>query len=340
MCVSRYQMLKPGGASRLIEYVTVTGRLEPLTEEDYMKLVRLAHEFRKAVVYATRMIAKGLDSNAVLGELRLMLNKAYGNSAFKLARTLIEGARAKGEDPLRIEVERLFIVSEGEASRQGNGNVRLGDPGTVRIRYPYDGSWLSFRSRFGEEYVPLVKELSELAKSKRCSYGARVVFRSGRIYLHLSVPVELYLKYFRKGKAGGDLIAGFDLNSDRINMVVMDEHGRIVDTRTAWFLKVTSPGFPRNKARVARLQAFSKLIEYAYYHGVGVAVFEGLDKVKRREFTSSPTTNRKMSRFAKRQLLTHAVIMSLRYGLKPVLVDPRGTTSSPIHLVIMKIWFR
>ncbi|MEM1673667.1 MAG: hypothetical protein QXI56_02185 [Candidatus Bathyarchaeia archaeon] len=52
-----------------------------------MKLVRLAHEFRKAVVYATRMIAKGLDSNAVLGELRLMLNKAYGNSAFKLART-------------------------------------------------------------------------------------------------------------------------------------------------------------------------------------------------------------------------------------------------------------
>ncbi|MBS7640551.1 hypothetical protein KEJ12_02765 [Candidatus Bathyarchaeota archaeon] len=87
MCVSRYQMLKPGGASRLIEYVTVTGRLEPLTEEDYMKLVRLAHEFRKAVVYAMRMIAKGLDSNAVLGELRLMLNKAYGNSAFKLART-------------------------------------------------------------------------------------------------------------------------------------------------------------------------------------------------------------------------------------------------------------
>jgi len=68
------------------------------------------------------------------------------------------------------------------------------------------------------------------------------------------------------------LIAGFDLNSDRINMVVMDEHGRIVDTRTAWFPKVASPGFPRNKARVARLQAFSKLIEYAYYHGVGVAV--------------------------------------------------------------------
>ncbi|MEM1749522.1 MAG: hypothetical protein QXV30_05105 [Desulfurococcaceae archaeon] len=43
-----------------------------------------------------------------------------------------------------------------------------------------------------------------------------------------------------------------------------------------------------------------------------------------------------MSKFAKRQLLTHAIIMSLRYGLKPVLVDSRGTSSSPMLRVIMK----
>ncbi|MEM4476433.1 MAG: hypothetical protein QXS73_05660 [Desulfurococcaceae archaeon] len=122
---------------------------------------------------------------------------------------------------------------------------------------PYDGSWLSFRARFREEYVPLVKELSELAKSKNCSYSARVIFRNGRMYLHLSVPVELYLKYFRKGEAGGDLVAGFDLNSDRVNMAIVDEYGRIVDTRTARFPEATSHGFPRNKAKVARLQALS-----------------------------------------------------------------------------------
>ncbi|MEM2252933.1 MAG: hypothetical protein QXS06_00265 [Desulfurococcaceae archaeon] len=150
------------------------------------------------------------------------------------------------------------------------------------------------------------------------------------------MPVELYLKYFRKGEARGDLVAGFDLNSDRVNMAIVDEYGRIVDTRTAWFPEATSHGFPRNKAKVARLQALSKLVEYAYHHGVGVAVFEDLGGIKHREFTASSTVNREMSKFAKRQLLTHAIIMSLRYGLKPVLVDPRGTSSSPMLRVIMK----
>ncbi|MEM0232898.1 MAG: hypothetical protein QXL22_02645 [Candidatus Nezhaarchaeales archaeon] len=81
--------------------------------------------------------------------------------------------------------------------------MRLDDSSKVRIRYPYDKSWLSFRARFGENYVPLVKELSELAKSRKCSYGVRIVFRNGRIYLHLSVPVELYLKYFRRVRPKG-----------------------------------------------------------------------------------------------------------------------------------------
>jgi len=265
-----------------------------------------------------------------------MLNKAYGDSAFKLAKTIVESARSNRGDPLKIEIRRLFIVSEGEAGRQGNRNVRLDDSSKVRIRYPYERSWLSFRARFGENYVPLVKELSELAKSRKCSYGVMIVFRNGRIYLHLSVPVELYLKYFRKGEAKGDLIAGFDLNSDRINTVIVDKYGRVVDVRTAWFPEVTSPGYPRNKARVVRLQALVELFNYAYHHGANVAVFEDLDKIKRRRFTSSPTANRKITRFAKKQLLTHAVVMSLRYGLKPALVDPRGTMSSPVHSAVMK----
>ncbi|MEM0025848.1 MAG: hypothetical protein QXV41_04690 [Zestosphaera sp.] len=61
MYVSQYQTHRVINASKLVEYVTIVGRLEPLTEEGYVKLVRLAHEFRKAVTYATRMITKGID---------------------------------------------------------------------------------------------------------------------------------------------------------------------------------------------------------------------------------------------------------------------------------------
>ena len=316
--MSQYQTSKAVDAVELVKYVTVTGRLAPISSEDYMKLVRLAYDFRKAVVYATRMIVKGMKVNDVLRKLRGMLNKAYGDSAYKLAKTLVEGCRFNGSDPRHIRVRRLFIISEGEALRLGNRNVRLESTSTVKVKYPYDGSWLVFRVQFGEEYLPLIRELIELAKARRASYGARVVFRDGRIYLHLSIPVDLYLKHFRKGDAKGELIAGFDLNSDRINMVIVDRYGRVRDIKTAWFPEVTSHGYPRNKARARRLEALAKLLNYAYYHGVGVVVFENLFTIKRRRYTENPTANRKITRFPKRMLLQHGIVMAMKYGLPTV----------------------
>jgi len=192
-------------------------------------------------------------------------------------------------------VKKLFVASRGFSANKGNRNIRLESTDMVYVNILKE-RWIRFKVSFGEKYVPLVKELVELAKSRKNSYSAKVVFRNGRIYLHLSVPIELYLKYFRRGEAKGDLIAGFDLNSNRINMVIVDRCGVIRDVRIEWFPEVTSPGYPRNKAKVARLQALAKLLNYAYHHGVGVTVFEDLDKVKQRAFTSSPTANSYLSR--------------------------------------------
>ncbi len=163
-----------------------------------------------------------------------------------------------------------------------------------------------------------------------------MVFRSAEIYLHVFVPIELYLKHFKKGVAKGILIAGFDLNSDRVNVVIIDRHGRLVDTKTVWFPEVTSHGFPREKARVLRLKALAKVLKYCYHHGVGVVVFENLFEVKKRRFTENRTANRKISRFAKRELLQYAVAMSLKYGFRVLLADPTGTTSSAEHYKSMK----
>jgi len=152
------------------------------------------------------------------------------------------------------------------------------------------------------------------------------VFRNGKIYLHVSVPIELYLKYFGRGTARGKLIAGFDLNSDRISMVIVDDRGVIRDIKTEWFPEVVSHGFPREKAKTLRLQALAKLLNYAYHHGVGIVLFEDLDRVKKRRFTHSRSANRRISRFAKRKLLEHAIVMALKYGFKIYLVNPAYTT--------------
>ena len=323
-------------ASSIVDYVTIIGRVYPASSEDYMRLVRLARDFRRAVQVATRMIARGLEENSVLRELRRVLNKAYADSAYKVAKAMVKGCVFNGGNPLNIEVKKLFIVSEGESSRLGNRNVRLEDTCLVKVKYPYDGSWITLRAEFGEKYLQLLRELVDSAKQKKLSYMARIVFREGDIYLHLSIPIQLYLKYFKKGETRGQLIAGFDLNSDRTNLVIIDEHGEIVDVKTAWFPEVTSHGFPREKAKVLRLNALARLLEYCYRHGVGTVVFENLLSVKRKRFTRSEKANRKIARFAKRQLIQHGVVMALKYGFRVLLVDPKGTTNSREHSELMK----
>jgi len=180
--------------------------------------------------------------------------------------------------------------------------------------------WVRFKVLFNEKYIPLVNELVEKALSKKLSYTAKIVFRDGKIYLHVSIQIKLYLKYFSKGRAKGELIASSNLNSDRINMVIADKLGIIRDVKTEWFPEATSHGFPKNKAHTLRLQSLAKLLDYAYHHGVGIVLFEGLGRVKKRRYTRSKTANRKITKFPKRELLEHGIVMAMKYGFKVYLV--------------------
>ena len=132
-----------------------------------------------------------------------------------------------------------------------------------------------------------------------------------------------YLKYFRKGIANGDLIAGFDLSSDRVNTAIIDRHGRIRDIKTEWFPEVASHGYPRSKARAGRLEALSKLLKYAYYHNVDIVAFENLFVIRKRKYTTNRNVNRKITRFAKKELLQHSIVMAMKYGFKAYLVNQK-----------------
>lgn len=122
------------------------------------------------------------------------------------------------------------------------------------------------------------------------------------------------------------MIAGFDLNSDRINMVIVDELGVIRGVKTERFPEVTSPGFPRGKANTLRLRALAKLLDYAYHHGVGIVLFEDLERIKKRRYTRSKSANRKITRFPKRRLLERGVVMAMKYGFKVYLANPACTS--------------
>ncbi len=216
---------------------------------------------------------------------------------------------------------------------KGNQNIRLVDTNKLLVNYHLNGrrgrhnDWIKCEVRFGEKYIPLIQELIQKALNRELSYNAKIVFRNGKIYLHISLPIELYLKYFSRGYANGSLIASFDFNSDRINMVILDRRGIIRETRTEWYSEVTSHGYPKNKAHTKRLQALGRLLKYAYHHGVGIVIFEDLDRIKRKKVKNrDKNANRKITRFPKRKLLQHAITMALKYGFKVYLVNPSYTS--------------
>ncbi len=84
------------------------------------------------------------------------------------------------------------------------------------------------------------------------------------------------------------------------------------------------------------MKKLKKLLSYARRIGVDHIAFENLLVTKKRGKVRSPRGNRKMTRFAKKQLLQHGLVMALKLGLTPLLVDPKGTTHSRKHKEVMK----
>ena len=325
----------------LIPHVTVIGKLLPETPEDYMKLVRLAWSFKRTVELMVREVVNGTSMKDATKKLyRILPNYVYLESAYKHAKLIIEGCKFNNGVPRHVHIKKLFIMSRDNKYDKGNRNVKLVLDDRffkTSIKYPWDGSWIRCKVFFGEKYVPLLKELLELANQKEEGYSARIVFREGRIELHISVPLHLYLKHFSlPERRGYGLVAGLDLNSDRVNMVVTDSSGRIVAMRTAWFPELTLHGFPKENARDTRLKKLKELLSYAGRIGVDYVAFENLFEVKKRGKVWSPSGNRKVTRFAKKQLLQHGLLMTLKLGLTPILVDPKGTTHSHEHEEVMK----
>ncbi|MFA4700868.1 transposase [Pyrococcus kukulkanii] len=303
-----------------MNYVTIKIKLEPEKREDYLKLALLAEKFKRAVELAIRLQLKGVEKGEGVKEVsRLVLNNWwYSDSAWDYAKMLLRGAEQNGGNPRHIHLKSKFLISKPKENEKGNRNVRIEWP-NVRIRS--NGEWLEFRMKTAEKFLPVILDVQKF------KYGAQVVLRNGKIYLHVQVPFGIYLKHLGK-ITRGRLYAGFDLNSDRVNMVILDETGIIRDVRVEHFPEVNSSGFSRRKARDLRLKALAQLLDYAYYHGVGTVFFEDLGKIKRRngKAAGSRKGNRKASNFAKRELLEHGIVMASKRGFDVYLVNPAGSS--------------
>jgi len=131
-----------------ITHVTITGRVVPMDNESYMELLLLAHRFRKSLVKAVKMYAKGLDRNTIVKEITKELNLGYADTIYKLAKLIVEGVRHNNSNPLKIRIRKLFIASRGFTSNKGNRNIRLSSSNELQVNVPWR-RWIKFKVVFG-----------------------------------------------------------------------------------------------------------------------------------------------------------------------------------------------
>jgi predicted transposase len=321
------------------QFVTVNGKV---IFEDKDRVVRIARAYSQIVKSAIKPLFDGKSIDELTKEFyNILPNYVYLETALKQAKTIVDGLLEREEEKGKIihaRIRRFWFGSRGNKSDKGNRNVKfhvLEDHVLIKVKDPW-GKWVFGKAYFGKEYLPLLKELEELSRRKEEGYGAVISFKHYPM-IHLQIPLWLYLKHFSLPKPNGyGLIAGFDLNSDRLNVVVVNEEGGVVTKKTWWYSDVTRPGFLRGKAMALRLNALSQALIFLSRIGVDYVAFEDLFLVKRRKFTRSKSGNRKVSRFAKRQLLIHGVIKALRLGFNVILVNPKGTTNSEGHDKVMR----
>ena len=338
-----YQMMRNRviGSKEALEnfqFVTINGKV---IFEDKDRVVRIARAYSQVVKSAIRPLFDGKSVDELTKEFYSILpNYVYLETALKQARTIVDGLLEREEEKdkiLHAKIRKFWFASRGNKSDKGNRNVKfhvLEDHVLIKVKDPW-GKWVYGRAYFGKEYLPLLKELEDLASRKEEGYGAVISFKHYP-RIHLQIPLRLYLKYFSSPKPNGyGLIAGFDLNSDRLNVVVISKDGEIITFKTWWYSEVVSHGFPKGKAMALRLNALSQALIFLLRVGVDYVVFEDLFLVKKRKFTRSKSGNRKITRFAKKQLLIHGVIKGLRLGFNVILVNPKGTTNSEEHEKVM-----
>jgi len=322
-------MARRGRKNSSEEKVTVKGRL--IIEDKYTlaKLLYTMRLFRDAVEMAYRLMKKeNMPLNEVVKRVtRFMSNAHYAHSAVKRALMYL--------DQERLDLKKPQLYSIGKGCEKGNRNIRLVSVDKVLVKIPHaDGrhEWVEIKVKFHPRHISLIEELIRLAE-EGAPYSAGIVLNNGKYYLHLHVPLELYAKHTAKAKVKPKacLAAGFDINPDRICMVIVDPDGNIRDIKTKHFPEATLPGFSRSKAKDLRLKALSELIDYACHHNAKYFVFEDIGKIPRKK-TGNKTVNRKVARFAYRELLEHAEIMVKKRGGIFKTINPAYTSIDAVPL--------
>ena len=277
-------------------------------------------------------------------------NRRYADGVIVLVRGVYESCRQLSIDFRRVELGDWLMFQQAEKEYPvRNITVKLGyEFHITTIDYNGIAERIVLKPTIPKNYKCLLDKILE----EKQKHTARVVIkdygvRKDRLWVHgeiqLTIPLDFYYKYMvRYTVNNGKLYGGVDVNTDRINLAIVDGNGRLRDTYTFWFPETTARGYPRHRARSIIGMKIHDMLRYAYHHGVKTLFLEDpriLGKLRllwiRDGRRLHGNYNWKVSVF-RGSIIEMIAMKAPLYSIKVVYIDPRGTTHSKEHNEIMK----
>lgn len=277
-------------------------------------------------------------------------NKRYSYGVVYLVYGIWESARKLGVDFKEVELGDWLLFQHYD--REWPGNV-------IRVHEDYSVSvttygWSGEKDRILLKAKPNKGQRKALDAilARRERYMPRVVItsygvRRGMLWangeVHILVPWSFYVEVAKRCSGPtGDNVAGVDINTDRINLAILDRDGNVLDYKTFWFQEVTARGYPRRRAWSIIGMRVHDALRYAYHHGVKSIFLEnpkvlGILKLVwiRNGRRVHENYNWKVATFRNRIIEMIAGKTPL-YGMSVGFVDPHGTSSSEENIVLQR----
>jgi len=272
-------------------------------------------------------------------------NRRYADGAVTLVMGVYESCRALDVDFKSIELGDWLMFQQSELEYPAKSI-------TLKPGYEFNITTIRYNGATGrvvlKPTIPKIyKALLDAIITRRVGYMSRVMItdygvRDNQLWVrgevHVTIPLDLYYEHMaRHKKNSGKLIGGVDVNTDRINLAIIDEDGELIDNKTFWFSEASRKGFSRHSAWSIIGMRIHEMLDYAYRHGVRTLFLENPGVLGRLRLMwvrggdrRHENYNHKVSIF-RSTIIEKITMKAPLYSIETKYVNPRGTTNSKEH---------
>ncbi|WHY84806.1 IS200/IS605 family accessory protein TnpB-related protein [Neobacillus novalis] len=236
------------------------------------------------------------------------------------------------------------LYSRGDKSKKGNLNTRIvfdekeqqlfievANP--LQVEGRKKSPRLRFKLHVSDKYfnemveVVLPNEVGKTSKSNPFEeykpYSIELKRKNGKVYVHITYDEEAHGSVLNwNEKIQSDIVAGVDVNVDRVAISILTKQGNLLDSKTFYCHEIEY--VKSNRSSNISGELAKDIVQYLLSWNVGAMVLEDI-KLKQ-DHDTNKLFNRRVHSFAKTKLQKAIISRGLRNGFKIKKVNPAYTS--------------